>query len=210
MSTTDMAGNSSSPNTFSDNLLNNIGNITGTKPYVRVGGNSQDLAIYDPNLENATKASFSDSSGIRRFVNVEIGSSFFDSYNTWPNVKFIHGLNMKNSSSGPIGWQSLMDTIPVACQTLQGKLLFWEYGNEPDFYPRPRSAWNDSTYVATWANGTSAIKDLLDQHCPELADEGAFGFVGPSLAEANNLPPQGIFQNGYNKNGSVKVYTLHQ
>lgn len=38
----DFAGNSTSgPNLFSNNLLNNIGNITGTKPYIRVGGNTQ-------------------------------------------------------------------------------------------------------------------------------------------------------------------------
>ena len=40
----DFAGNASHPNTFSNNLLNNLGNLTGTKPYVRVGGNTQDYA----------------------------------------------------------------------------------------------------------------------------------------------------------------------
>lgn len=40
----DFAGNTSHPNTFSNNLLNNIGNYTGTKPYIRVGGNTQDYA----------------------------------------------------------------------------------------------------------------------------------------------------------------------
>ena len=37
----DYAGNVSQPNTFSNNLLNNLGNLTGTKPYIRVGGNTQ-------------------------------------------------------------------------------------------------------------------------------------------------------------------------
>lgn len=37
----DYAGNSSSPNAFSSNLLSGIGNLTGTKPYIRVGGNTQ-------------------------------------------------------------------------------------------------------------------------------------------------------------------------
>ena len=31
----DFAGNLSTPNTFSDNLLNNLGNLSGTKPYIR-------------------------------------------------------------------------------------------------------------------------------------------------------------------------------
>lgn len=34
-------GNCPSPNVFSNNLLNNLGNLTGTKPYIRVGGNTQ-------------------------------------------------------------------------------------------------------------------------------------------------------------------------
>lgn len=38
----DFAGNLSRPNDFSNNLLNNIGNYTGTKPIIRVGGNTQD------------------------------------------------------------------------------------------------------------------------------------------------------------------------
>lgn len=37
----DFAGNKSAPNTFSDNLLENLGAKQGTKPYIRVGGNTQ-------------------------------------------------------------------------------------------------------------------------------------------------------------------------
>lgn len=37
----DYAGNKSNPNVFSENLLNNLGAYGGTKPYIRVGGNTQ-------------------------------------------------------------------------------------------------------------------------------------------------------------------------
>lgn len=73
----------------------------------------------------------------------------------------------------------------------------------------PKVEWNDDAYVSDWSNGTNAIKDQLSSNCPEMASDNSFGFVGPSLAEPNNLPPMGIFQNGYNKNGSVKIYALH-
>lgn len=39
----DYAGNKTNPNTFSNNLLNNIGVYQGSKPYLRVGGNTQDF-----------------------------------------------------------------------------------------------------------------------------------------------------------------------
>jgi len=37
----DFAGNKSSPNGFSDTLLENLKAIQGTKPHIRVGGNTQ-------------------------------------------------------------------------------------------------------------------------------------------------------------------------
>ncbi len=33
----DFAGNMSAPNTFTDTLLGNLGDLMGTKPYIRVG-----------------------------------------------------------------------------------------------------------------------------------------------------------------------------
>ena len=204
------SGTPSSPGVFTDNLLNNIGNISGTKPYVRVGGNSQDLAIYDATLQNATQAvTITNSLGIKDFQSVKIGNAFFDSFKTWPGVKFIYGLNLQNASTSAAGWHSLMDTVPLACKALDSNLLYWEYGNEPDFYPRPKSAWNDDSYVSAWANGTAAIKAQLSTSCPTLASDAAFGLMGPSLAEAATLPPTGIFKSGYNSNGSVKLYALH-
>jgi hypothetical protein len=37
----DFAGNSSQPNTFSYNLLNNLRNLQGSYPIIRVGGNTE-------------------------------------------------------------------------------------------------------------------------------------------------------------------------
>lgn len=37
----DYAGNISNPNTLSNNLLDSIAKYSGTKPYIRVGGNTQ-------------------------------------------------------------------------------------------------------------------------------------------------------------------------
>jgi len=44
-------GNISHPNTFSYNLLTNIGHLAGTNPYIRVGGNTQDYALYNASLK---------------------------------------------------------------------------------------------------------------------------------------------------------------
>ena len=205
-------GNLSSPNTFSDNLLNNLGNISGTKPWIRVGGNSADFAIYDGSIQTATRAVWKSNGqdGLSP-QNIRIGPSFFEGYSSWPGVKFIHGLNLKNASNSVVGWHSLLNEMPVACKALAGgKLLWWEYGNEPDYYPRPPSQWNDSSYVPTWSDGTTAIREQLSRACPDMASDDAYGYVGPSLAEVKNLLPVGILQKGLNSNGSIKQYTMHQ
>ncbi|MCJ1354919.1 MAG: hypothetical protein MMC33_004909 [Icmadophila ericetorum] len=203
------AGTASSPNTFSDTLLDNIGNITGTKPYVRVGGNTQDLAIYSAQLPTPTQALFVSSPLDSHFADISIGPSFFEGFANWPGVQFIYGLNLNNATNSATGWDSLIATVEVACQALTGKLLFWEYGNEPDAYPRPESTWNDSSYADSWKNGTDAIQSQLSSSCSSMASGDAFGFVGPSLLGTTRLPPVGIFQAGYNSQGYVKEYTLH-
>ncbi|MCJ1248607.1 hypothetical protein MMC30_005825 [Trapelia coarctata] len=204
----DFAGNHSSPNTFSDTLLNNIGNISGTKPYIRVGGNSQDLAIYDAALPTATKATWLQAPNMHP-EDISIGPSFFEGYSSFPGTKFIHGFNMKNATNSAAGWQSLLDTVPVACKALEGRLLWWEYGNEPDVYPRPSSAWNDTSYVADWHNGTSAIQKELARACPNMASGNEYGYVGPSLLGTNKLLPVRLYQGGLNDNGVIKQDTMH-
>src|SRR5947209_16192835 len=54
----DFAGNSSAPNTFSLNLLSNLGSIQGSNPIIRVGGNTQDYALYNASLPVATYSIF--------------------------------------------------------------------------------------------------------------------------------------------------------
>lgn len=53
----ELAGNSSHPNEFSLNLLNNIGAMQGSMPYIRVGGNTADRATYNRKQDVASQAS---------------------------------------------------------------------------------------------------------------------------------------------------------
>src|SRR5664279_1690707 len=122
-------GNDSMPNTFSNNLLNNLGNFTGTKPYIRVGGNTQDYALYNPSLATAINGTINPARSADYPTTIFIGPSYFQSYNTWPDVKFIHGFNLGLGGKNSAGWETLIDTIPLACKALsKGKLLWWEYG----------------------------------------------------------------------------------
>jgi len=76
------SGNKSLPNAFSNNLLNNLGNFTGTKPHIRVGGNTQDYALYNASLETAINGTFNLAKSADYPTTIFIGPSYFESYST--------------------------------------------------------------------------------------------------------------------------------
>ncbi|TVY36895.1 Beta-glucuronidase, partial [Lachnellula occidentalis] len=210
-------GNNSSPNTFSNNLLNNLGNFTGTKPYIRVGGNTQDYALYNASLPFAINSTIVPSRATDYPTIIFIGPSYFESYNTWPDTKFSHGFNLGLGGNNSVGWQSLLDTVPLACKALGGgKLLWWEYGNEPDLFstssqgPVRPPGWNESTYVSQWLNGTRAIKQELQKSCPELTSKESYGYLAPSFAGvSNHLKPVTTWQDGLNVDRDIKLISSH-
>ncbi|ROW07920.1 hypothetical protein VMCG_03621 [Cytospora schulzeri] len=213
----EFAGNDSSPNTFSDNLLNNLGDLQGTKPYIRVGGNTQDYALYNASLAYALNGTYNDTRSPDYPTTIYIGPSYFESYNQWPNVKFSHGLNLGLGANNSAGWQTLFDTVPLACKTLgPDKLYTWEYGNEPDLYAssaqgavRPQP-WNDTTYVSQWINGTHEILARLEEACPELTDPSLYGYMAPSFSGANRaLHSVGTWAAGLDQDEDIKLYSKH-
>ncbi|KAK4180146.1 hypothetical protein QBC36DRAFT_343164 [Triangularia setosa] len=213
----DFAGNNSHPNTFSDNLLENIKHLTGTKPYIRVGGNTQDYALYNASLPYALNGTFDPKRSLDYPTTIYIGPSYFESYNTWKDVKFSHGFNLGLGANTSAGWQTLLDTVPLACKALSGgKFYLWGYGNEPDLFStaaqgpvRPPS-WNESTYVWQWHNGTRTMHALLQQHCPDLAHESQYGYMAPSHGGVGNrLKAHVSWAAGLNNDRNIKLYSTH-
>ncbi|RDW89443.1 hypothetical protein BP6252_01475 [Coleophoma cylindrospora] len=213
----DFAGNESSPNTFSDNLLNNLGNLTGTKPYIRVGGNTQDYALYNASLTVATDGIINPARSVDYPTTLYTGPSFFESYKTWPGVKFVHGFNLGLGGNSSAGWDTLLETVPLACKALgKERLLWWEYGNEPDLYstsaqgPVRPSTWNEVEYVTQWLNGTRHIKEQLFQACPELLGNDTYGYLAPSFAGTNNhLKPIQTWEDGVDVDQDIKLFSSH-
>ncbi|KAH9892973.1 glycoside hydrolase family 79 protein [Xylariomycetidae sp. FL2044] len=212
----DFAGNTSNPNSFSNNLLDNIGYLTGTKPYIRVGGNTQDYAIYNADLPVALNGTFNTSRSEDYPTTIEIGPSFFESYGTWPNARFSHGFNMGGNHDDR-QWQTLLDTVPLACKSLgRDGLYWWEYGNEADLFAtsaqgpvRPES-YNESDFVAEWLNGTRAIKAVIEQACPDMVSNETYGYLAPSFAgTSNHLSASLSWADGLNEDRNIKFYASH-
>ncbi|GME26055.1 putative glycoside hydrolase family 79 protein [Neofusicoccum parvum] len=213
----DFAGNSTSgPNLFSDQLLNNIGNITGTKPYIRVGGNTQDYAVYDPSLPVALVGVIDPERQPNYPTNVTVGPSFFESYATWPGARYVHGFNLARSN-GTYGDEDLLGPVEPACRALgiDDRLLYWEVGNEVDVYNRGRFAvrppgWDEADYVAEWLNATRRVRARMGEACPELATDERFKLWAPSYGGTDNgLDAVRPWQDGIDADGNVVEVSMH-
>jgi hypothetical protein len=108
--------------------------------------------------------------------------------------------------------------VPLACKALSdGKLLWWEYGNEPDLYStssqgpvRPPN-WNESDFVTEWLNGTRVIKVEVEKACPEMDTNSSFGFYAPSFGGTNNhLKPVRTWNDGLDVDKVVKLFSSHK
>ncbi len=112
------------PNTFTARLLQHLSDRTGKTPYIRPGGNSQDIAEYSANTQVSIDRIADDQGRVWRTLN---GPTFYESWNTnFPSGhKFVVSLNLKNDS--------LPDTIAaaVAAVKLAGdRIAYFELGNE--------------------------------------------------------------------------------
>ncbi|KAK8016339.1 hypothetical protein PG993_014528 [Apiospora rasikravindrae] len=212
----DFAGNKSSPNQFSDNLLNSIGYLQGDKPYIRVGGNTQDYAIYNRNLTVALNGTVNVTRSPDYPTTIEIGPSFFESYSTWPNVKFSHGFNMGGNNDSRVQ-DTLTQTAELACKALgTDKLYVWEYGNEADFFatsaqgPVRSSSYNESDYVNEWLDGVAAIKSVIQKNCPDLAAIDEYKYMAPGFGGVgNHLKAPVAWADGLDNTENIKYFSSH-
>ncbi|PWI75668.1 Glycoside hydrolase, catalytic core [Purpureocillium lilacinum] len=213
----DFAGNKSHPNEFSYNLLNNLGKLSGTKPYVRVGGNTQDYALYNASLQVGLSGIVDPSRSPDYPTTIQIGPAFFESYRTWPGVRFSHGFNLGLGGNSSEGWRTLLDTAPLACAAIgRDNFYTWEYGNEPNNYAtsaqgpvRPKS-WDATAFTKQWLNGSEAIRAQMRRHCPELAHGDYLSFMAPSYDDrVSNLNATVAWKEGLDKHGSVRWYSVH-
>ena len=211
------SGNTSHPNGFSYNLLKTISALTGTIPYIRVGGNTQDYALYNASLDVGLVGIVNPALSSDYPTTVWIGPAFFESYQTWPGARFSHGFNLAHGANSAAGWQTLVDTAPLACKAIGSSGHYtWEYGNEPNDYatsmtPSRPPSWNESEYVSQWLNGTREIQKQMRIHCPDLAYGDYLDFMAPSYDDrVTNLKAWVVWKDGLDKYADMRWYSVHK
>jgi hypothetical protein len=164
-------GTAASPNTFSSNLLNNLKQLAGVSPCIRVGGNTQDYALYKESYtgaqigRNSNPTVNSTIKGNVPFDNDVYGPELFKALGTFPaGTNFIFGLNLAYDNSDYMS--QITGAAKAALSALNDNLYSFEIGNEPDLYSstaafRIGQTWDGKTYASQWTDRASAIQSQV-------------------------------------------------
>jgi hypothetical protein len=169
--------------------------------------------LFDSALKTATKGIYSAISEDYP-TTLSIGPSYFESYQTWPGVKFIHGFNL--GKNGTEAAKSVRDSAAYACKALShDNFLYWEMGNEPDLLKtygvRPNS-WSEADLVKEWSDKVESVKESVKSACGDKwASEENFKWIAPSFAGTNNsLDTVKTWNAGLGKSAAVARWSAHK
>ena len=167
-------GTAASPNTFSYNLIANLAKVAGVPPCFRIGGNTQDNAIYQASYTNSffgrnPNATTRDVTGYVPFDNDIYGPGLFDALLKFPaGTQFIFGLNLAYQNPDYIA--QITSAARAALSALGSNLYSFEIGNEPDLYAstapyRIGQNWGGPSYSSEWVDRASAIQSQVCLGC---------------------------------------------
>src|ERR1700737_801265 len=133
-------GTAASPNTFSSNVLQNLKQLTGVSPCIRLGGDTSDYALY---RENFTSGQIGinpnptlNSTNVTRMLPFDYniyGPALFSALGTFPTgTQIIFGLNMACDKTDYI--IQITSAAAAASTALNNNLYSFEIGNEPDLF----------------------------------------------------------------------------
>jgi len=171
----DYLGDVSKPNTLSYRLLQNIQDIKGAPPTIRIGGNTQDVAKYCPTCLETLNSSFTGTD--TEATNVSFNSNLFRvlNENVPSEQQYTFGLNL-----GQDDVKIPLAEIAAAQEYLNlTRLRYYELGNEPDFYATRRRIRPSSWNVAAYAQQSVSY---LQQLIASLGQQNHPGFMYGSLA----------------------------
>lgn len=205
----DYAGNLSSPNTFSRNLIETVSNRTGSPVHIRVGGTSGDYSIYKPDQTTPLQFPPEYTPGQLRVPRgITFGPSWSEGFENFHGVQWTHTAHMANNTEGML--DNSIAGFKESMKHIGSNLEAIEIGNEINFYnaegARP-SNYLVPDYVQDWNTYSGAIQDRLLKGT-QYADKSmlqALGYYG------NNCPwcVVNTFEKGMNKDGKVKSVSLH-
>ncbi|KAI3335233.1 hypothetical protein F4824DRAFT_465188 [Ustulina deusta] len=179
----DYGGNDTDPNLFSKQVVQNLYDISGAYPIIRVGGSTQNSAVYFEHQTEAIIAPFS-SPADDQPSHSYIGPAFMQSFQQLPaGTQYIYGLNFFNPENETLfdvddGLAQCVLEANAAYDALGDSLYAFEIGNEVDGWPggsRRSENWTIQDYVMQWNEYATAIsRNLTGEDAVQLFQGCAF------------------------------------
>ncbi|KAJ9643346.1 hypothetical protein H2199_004025 [Coniosporium tulheliwenetii] len=200
--TVDFLGQPDSPNLFSQQLLQNIEDISGTSPVLRIGGNTQDLAQYCENCLQAMNSTYRP--GSTEAINVTFSKSLFKvlNENGPSSQEYVFGLNLGRNNV-EIAKAELTGALAYLNQS---KLIAYELGNEPDHYVWPIVNYRSP---ATW-DMLAYVKQTMEWLSQLSAGQRfQYGSIATSPTLAGDWTMVQAIKLGIHKLDTVKIISSH-
>ncbi|KAH8594004.1 hypothetical protein B0O99DRAFT_688030 [Bisporella sp. PMI_857] len=207
----EFTGNLTHPNKLSARLLQNLADIAGSYPHIRVGGTTANHAAYDPNQEEAIILNYT-TPGADQPSSLTWGPAWLELFHYWP-TQYTVGITF---DSGEKGEQKTVAEAAAITKALRSSLYALEVGNEFDVFPvdRQNQTWNIATYVDQWldrtaAVGTQSLGEVQERKTGPIFQAGVF--VVPGLINNDtSWTPQNALELGIASTGRVKTFCEHQ
>lgn len=199
---TDWSG-TTSRNEFFFNTLDNLKQITGQPPHIRIGANSEDHTDFNSNAQFAQDIFPAASATVPypEATNITVGNSYYLTARFLPpgtHVTWGVNFGQNNITAAFLEARSIRDAFNSPAFKSAGIVLdFIEIGNEPDLYRNNglrSSSYNSTQYTQEWirfANNVSAAAGISATSHTK--------FIGASFAGSSHgagFSPQAIFSAG--------------
>jgi hypothetical protein len=111
--------------------MENLRDISGELPYVRIGGTPQDIVQWNPNQQEGQIAVWPDNDLNQNPTSLSLGPAFVESFGGFPkDIKYIFGLTFGSVNAS--GLQNTLMEAKAVFDALQENLYAFEIGNEPE------------------------------------------------------------------------------
>ncbi|KAJ7597554.1 glycoside hydrolase family 79 protein [Mycena floridula] len=197
---TDWSG-TTSRNQFFFNTLDNLKQLTGQAPHIRIGANSEDHTDFNSDLEFSQTIFPAPTSTVPypEALNITVGDAYYHTARFLPRGTHVTwGVNFGQSNLTAAFLEAQAIVRAFNSPVLQGAgvvLDYIEIGNEPDLYKnnglRP-STYNVTQYVPEWISFAANISELIQGGSTKFLT----GSFAGSSHTSSGFSPQGIFAAG--------------
>ncbi|KAF5342181.1 hypothetical protein D9611_001648 [Ephemerocybe angulata] len=182
-----------SRNEFFYNTLDNLKQLAGLPPQIRIGANSQDNTNFNPGIQGPIAQTvfpdYTQNVPYPEAKSVVVGDGYFATARFLPrDTHVIWGVNLgqNNLTASYLVAQSIAKAFALPEVKNNGIVLDGMIiGNEPDLFPnnghRP-SGWNVTQYISEWKTFASNITDVLKISSTSTTKFWAAAFAGSSYA----------------------------